>query len=58
MVVELKDLPVRPPKTTRLHLRVEFTDAAHARLEVVDLGFGELFPKSDMVYEGELSWEQ
>ena len=58
VVVELKDLPVRPPKTTRLHLRVEFIDAAHARLEVVDLGFGELFPKSDMVYEGELSWEQ
>lgn len=58
VVVELKELPVRPPKTTRLHLRVEFTDAAHARLTITDLGFGELFPKSDMVYEGELSWEQ
>lgn len=58
IVVELKELPNRPPKTTRLHLKVEFTDAAHAKLEITDLGFGELFPQSDMVYEGELQWEQ
>lgn len=58
VVVELKELPKRPPKTTRLHLKAAFTDGSHVRLEITDLGFGELFPPSDMIYEGELQWEQ
>ncbi len=57
-VIHLRDLPVRPKKTTRLRIELEFTSASCAKLIVKDLGFGEIFPQSDMVYEGELRWEQ
>ena len=58
VLVGLKDLPARPKKTTRLRVELEFSDPTHAKLMVKDLGFGELFPQSDMIYEGELQWEQ
>lgn len=57
-VIHLENLPVRPKKTTRLRIELEFSDPFHAKLEIKDLGFGEIFPRSDMVYEGELQWEQ
>lgn len=58
VVIRLEGLPMRPKKTTRLRIELEFWDPYHAKLTVKDLGFGELFPQSDMVYEGELQWEQ
>ncbi len=58
MLIRLEHLPERPKKTTRLQIRVEFTDASHAKILIKDLGFGEIFPPSDLVYEGELKWEQ
>lgn len=57
-VIHLKDLPVRPKKTTRLRIEVTFDNPASAKLFIRDLGFGELFPPSDMIFEGELGWEQ
>ena len=54
----MKDLPERPPKTTRLRLELEFVNSSHGKVRIKDLGFGELFPASDMNYEGELQWEQ
>lgn len=56
--IPLKDLPKRPKKTTRIRMKLEFTDSCHGKLSIRDLGFGELFPASDMKYEGELQWEQ
>lgn len=57
-MIHLKDLPVRPKKTTRLRIELEFLSVSCAKLTIRDLGFGELFPPSDLVYEGELQWEQ
>ena len=57
-MIYLRDLPVRPKKTTRLRIELEFTNVSCAKIIIKDLGFGELFPPSDMVYEGELQWEQ
>jgi len=57
IVIRLDGLPMRPPKTTRLRMELEFYDPSHVKLTVKDLGFGELFPQSDMIYEGELQWE-
>lgn len=57
-VLHLEELPVRPKKTTRLRIELEFTEPSRAKLTVRDLGFGEIFPQSDMIYEGELQWEQ
>lgn len=57
-LIHLSDLPARPKKTTRLRIELEFTESNRAKLTIKDLGFGELFPQSDMSYEGELQWEQ
>lgn len=54
----LNDLPKRPKKTTKLRVEIEFEGSDIARVKMKDLGFGELFPQSDMSYEGELRWEQ
>lgn len=56
--IRLEGLPERPKKTTRLRVELEFLGPSRVKLTIKDLGFGELFPRSDMVYEGELQWEQ
>lgn len=56
--VALEGLPVRPKKTTRLLLDLWFKDPVTVNYEIRDLGFGELFPGTDMIYEGEMQWEQ
>lgn len=56
--IRLEGLPKRPERTTRLSLELKLTSPETAKLQVKDLGFGELFPRSEMCYEGELQWEQ
>lgn len=46
----LPDLPARPPKATRLRLRLEFESANRCRIDVEDLGFGEMYPASGHVW--------
>ena len=48
----LDGLPERPPRTTRLHIAAEFLSVNRLQIQVRDLGFGELFPSS------ELSWTE
>ncbi|MFR3754413.1 MAG: DUF5716 family protein [Enterocloster sp.] len=36
----------RPPKTTRIELKVAFTDEGTMTMSIRDKGFGELFPSS------------
>lgn len=57
-VIHLEGLPERPKKTTKLRIELEFVNPEHVKITVRDLGFGALFAQSDMVYEGELQWEQ
>ncbi len=49
--MELTGIPERPPRTTRVHVKVEFEDLEKLQIEVRDLGFGELFPSSDLVWK-------
>ena len=56
-VIHLEGLPERPKKTTRLRIDVEFTEPVCASLTIKDLGFGELFAQSEMIYKGELRWD-
>ena len=58
IVIPLKDLPKRPKKTTRIQMKMSFQTSSCGKLQIRDLGFGELFPASDMNYEGKLQWEQ
>lgn len=43
----LDGLPVRPKRTTRLHLDLEMTSENKLSIKVIDRGFGELFPATD-----------
>lgn len=53
----LNGLPKRPPKTTRLGLKLEFLSAVACRVTVKDMGFGEFFPSSRLVWESILNLE-
>ena len=56
-VIHLENLPQRPPKTTKLRIDLEVKSPTRAKLKIKDMGFGEIFPQSEMVYEGELQWD-
>lgn len=44
--VTLEGLPIRKGAPSRLHMEIKMTDENNICLEIEDLGFGELFPKS------------
>ena len=45
--LELTGIPERPPRTTRLRILVSFETVDKLKIQVWDLGFGELFPSSE-----------
>ena len=49
--VELSGLPDRPPKASRLRLKVSFEAETRMKIEVEDLGFGEFFPSTGKKWE-------
>lgn len=48
-VCEVKDIPARPPKTTRMRISVEFTSATDGVIMLKDMGFGTMFPGTGKV---------
>lgn len=44
------NLPERPGNTTRLRLNISFANAREFMVEVLDLGFGGLYPTSSLCY--------
>lgn len=46
---EIRDLPVRPPKTSRLRVRVDFTSETSGVILITDKGFGNMFPATGKV---------
>ncbi len=46
---EVKDLPKRPPKTTRMHVEVTFTSRLEGIIFLTDMGFGSMYPKTEKV---------
>lgn len=46
--IPLEGLPKRPNKTTRIRIAAGFLDEKTMVIKIVDRGFGELFPKSDV----------
>lgn len=49
--MHLPDLPERPRGTSRLLVEVYFSAPAQCEIEVADLGFGELYPSSDLCWK-------
>ena len=52
--VSLDGIPNRPPKTTRLLMKVSFTMCDTVKVVIEDRGFGEIFPSSGMKWETEV----
>lgn len=50
-VMELSNLPKRPPKATRLGIKMEFEAATRCNITVMDLGLGELYPASGLTWQ-------
>ncbi len=46
--ITLTDLPKRPPKTTRLKISVRMQSESRMEVRIKDLGFGEMFPSSNL----------
>ena len=55
IAVQLENMPRRPRATTRLRIRLTMTAADRMRIEVEDLGFGEIFPASGIKWEQEIA---
>ena len=50
----LDGLPERPPRTTRLGVEAAFTKKSACRVRIWDLGFGELYPATNLTWEEEV----
>ncbi len=55
IAVKLENMPQRPRAATRLRIRLSMTSADRMKLEVEDLGFGEIFPSTGMKWEQEIA---
>lgn len=53
--VTLSGLPQRPARTSRIHMKMEMTDAATVHVSLEDLGFGEFFPATHRFWEESFS---
>lgn len=47
----LTDLPNRPDGTTRLLMEIHFSGPSRCEVKVSDLGFGEIYPASDLYWK-------
>lgn len=52
--IVLKDMPERPPRTTRLQMKMKFIAAGKCKVTIRDMGFGEFYPPSGLVWESVL----
>ena len=50
----LEGLPDRPSRASRLRIEVEFVSVERLQITVRDMGFGELFPSSDLCWAEEV----
>jgi len=55
-VISLTDIPDRPPGTTRLHLNLRFISRETCNIKITDLGFGDLYPTSNKVWESAIEY--
>ncbi|MDO5538706.1 MAG: DUF5716 family protein [Eubacteriales bacterium] len=49
--IVLKNMPERPDRTTRLQMKAKFIAAGKCKVTIRDMGFGEFYPASGLVWE-------
>lgn len=47
----LTDLPARPDGAARLLMEIHFSGSSRCEVKVTDLGFGEIYPASDLCWK-------
>ena len=52
----LPGIPLRPDKTTRLRLELQYVSSTECKVTVTDLGFGEMFPSSGKTWTETVEW--
>lgn len=52
--IVLKNMPERPTRTTRLCMKAKFIAANQCKVTIRDMGFGEFYPPSGLVWESVL----
>jgi len=55
VMVDLKDFPKRPNKTTRIKINLAFRDDDKFDIQIKDLGFGEFFKSSEKIIKRTIS---
>jgi hypothetical protein len=56
VVIPLEDLPIRPARATRLRLELFFVSREICKVKISDLGFGDLYPTSNRVWESAIEF--
>ncbi len=54
-IIEIRGLPKRPPKTTKLSLTVECYNESQGAIVIRDMGFGKLYPTTNKIYRKEFT---
>lgn len=47
----LADMPSRPDRTGRILVEIHFSSPTQCEVQVTDLGFGEIYPASDLYWK-------
>ena len=50
-VLTIRDIPERPPRTTRIHISFTMKSIYEVKVTATDMGFGEIFPSSGQKQE-------
>ncbi len=50
-VLTLRNMPDRPPKTTRVHMKLTMASVDEVHIEITDMGFGEIYKSSDQSWK-------
>ena len=54
LIIELDGLPERPPKASRIRLKITFSSETALTARATDMGFGEIYPASGLTWEKSL----
>lgn len=52
--IELDDMPKRPNKTTRIQVSLHLINRNRFKIQIKDMGFGEMYPATDKMWEKEV----
>ncbi len=55
--IELNGIPQRPPRASRVQMKVTFISESELRIDISDMGFGEFYPPTQRTWEKVITME-